>query len=484
MDVLRGPEPTRSPRRISIWRSVGAVAVVLLVLLVSAIGSLVLATSKFDQAAHYSARLSTTQDAVDAAARAVDRMETRLHGFLTTGAGADRRAWRSANQDLATAVGRVRRLAPESDPATHRIVTAARTYASGLGERLVERRAASPMPAGEIAQALNADQRHAAGLRQLLDRVEVGAQREATAALGGAAATAHRYRAAGIASLVAALAALFLVGVLVSRGVLRPLRGLRQMTERLAAGAAPLAFDGPMSRELSDVSTAVMEVARRDRLLVSDLETARLEVLEMLARATEFRDDDTHEHTERVGTLAACLGAAVGLDHEQVARLRLAAPLHDVGKIGIPDSILLKPGRLTPDERRQMQQHTTFGSQMLSGSPSPVLQMAQEIALSHHERWDGEGYPLGLSASAIPLPARIVAVADVFDALTHDRPYKSAWNVEQAVSEIARQSGRQFDPQVVDAFLALPDDVLGEAATQPLDDLGAVAQGSRGTTAS
>lgn len=451
----------------SIWRSAGAAAVVLFLLLASAIGSLVLATSKFDQSAHDSARFTTAQDAVDAAGRAAGRIDVALHSFLRTGAVADRRAWRQANQDLATAIRQMRRLAAAPDLPTRRLTTAGFSFSRSLGERLPERPASPPMSAGELAQAMTADQRHRARLRQRLDRIEIGARSEATSALDEASAGAHRYRDVGLTALVAALAALCLVGLLLARGVLRPLRRLRQATERLAAGEAPLAFDGPMSREISDVSTAVMEVARRDQLLVSDLEVARLEVLEMLARATEFRDDDTHEHTERVGTLAARLGAAIGLDHEQVARLRLAAPLHDVGKIGIPDSILLKPGRLTPEERRQMQQHTTFGSQMLSGSPSAVLQMAQTIALSHHEQWDGEGYPLGLRASAIPLPARIVAVADVFDALTHNRPYKSAWNVERAVAEIARQSGRQFDPQVVDAFLALPDAELREAATQP-----------------
>ena len=190
-------------------------------------------------------------------------------------------------------------------------------------------------------------------------------------------------------------------------------------------------------------------------------------MLQRLARATEYRDDDTHEHTERVGSIAARLGEVLGLEEERVDRLRLAAPLHDVGKIGVPDAILRKPGRLTPAEHSQMRRHTTFGADMLAGSPSPVLQMAEKIALGHHERWDGDGYPLGLTADQAPLEARIVAVADVFDALTHERSYKKAWPVDAAVAEISAQAGRQFDPSVVDALLSLSAEELRQAATSP-----------------
>ena len=188
------------------------------------------------------------------------------------------------------------------------------------------------------------------------------------------------------------------------------------------------------------------------------MEDSQLQVIQRLAVAAEYRDDETGEHTRRVADLAAPLGAALGMSDEQVLLLRQAAPLHDVGKIGIPDSILLKPGRLTTEEFAQMKTHTTLGAGILAGGRGALLEMAEAIALTHHERWDGSGYPHGLRGEAIPLAGRIVAVADVFDALTHSRPYKHAWPLEAAVREIAAQAGRQFDPAAVDAFLhLLPD---------------------------
>jgi PAS domain S-box-containing protein len=184
-----------------------------------------------------------------------------------------------------------------------------------------------------------------------------------------------------------------------------------------------------------------------------ELEDARAKTLKRLALAAEYRDDDTFEHTERVGVTCAEIAAELGLHGKQVEILRLAAPLHDVGKIGIPDSILLKPGKLTDEEFEIMKTHAALGAKLLTGSGSPVLQMGTIIAESHHERWDGTGYPYGLAGEVIPLVGRIVAVADVFDALTHDRPYKSPWPVEEAFAEIERGAGTQFDPHVVEAFL-------------------------------
>jgi HD-GYP domain-containing protein (c-di-GMP phosphodiesterase class II) len=153
-----------------------------------------------------------------------------------------------------------------------------------------------------------------------------------------------------------------------------------------------------------------------------------------------------------VGELAATLAARLGGDDEFVAHIRLAAPLHDVGKLGVPDAILLKRGRLTDDERSVMETHTTKGAAILAGSAFPVLGLAEQIALTHHERWDGTGYPARLGGDAIPVAGRIVAVADVFDALTHARPYKPAWPIERAVAEIVSGGGTQFDPHVVRAF--------------------------------
>ncbi len=181
---------------------------------------------------------------------------------------------------------------------------------------------------------------------------------------------------------------------------------------------------------------------------------SQLQVIHRLARAAEFRDDQTGQHTRRVGDMSANIGTALGMPPEQIELLREAAPLHDVGKIGIPDGILLKPGRLTDDEFEQMKAHTTLGARMLAGGRGlPLLEMAEEIALTHHERWDGSGYPVGLAGAAIPLVGRIVAVADVFDALTHSRPYKDAWSMPDTVAEITAQAGRQFDAVVVQAFL-------------------------------
>ncbi len=203
------------------------------------------------------------------------------------------------------------------------------------------------------------------------------------------------------------------------------------------------------------------KVAERTR----DLAAAQMEILERLARAAEYRDDDTGQHTQRVGCVSALLARALGLPSSRVEIIRRAAPLHDVGKIGVPDNILLKPGRLTPEEFEIIKPHTTIGAALLSGGHSEMVQVAEVIALTHHERWDGTGYPTRLQGEDIPIEGRVVAIADVFDALSHDRPYKKAWPLEEAVAEIERNSGRQFDPQVVAAFLELwRDGSLRQAA--------------------
>jgi len=187
------------------------------------------------------------------------------------------------------------------------------------------------------------------------------------------------------------------------------------------------------------------------------LEEARLDVLARLARAAEFRDDETGEHTRRVGILSAVIGARLEMTAEDVETLRLTAPLHDVGKIGIPDGILLKPGKLTPGERAIMETHTTIGASLLSDSPWHVLRYAAEIALRHHEWWDGGGYPDGLAGTDIPPGARIVSVVDVFDALSHARPYREAWPRDRVLAMIRDGRGTHFDPEVVDVFLAVCD---------------------------
>jgi putative two-component system response regulator len=187
-----------------------------------------------------------------------------------------------------------------------------------------------------------------------------------------------------------------------------------------------------------------------------ELRQAQIEVTSRLARAAEHRDDDTGQHTQRVGLICFLIAQEMKLPVEWTTLLRRAAPLHDVGKIGVPDAILRKPGKLDAEEWQVMQNHSRIGADLLSGGRTSILQMAESIAISHHERWDGTGYPKGLGGDGIPMEGRIVAVADVFDALVHERPYKRAWTIEEALAEIRAQRGRQFDSAVVEAFLTLP----------------------------
>ena len=196
-----------------------------------------------------------------------------------------------------------------------------------------------------------------------------------------------------------------------------------------------------------------------------ELEASRVEVLDRLALVAEYRDDDTNLHARRIGRASLLLAAHLELPAETLALLEQAASLHDVGKIAIPDTVLRKPGRLTPAEIVVMQTHTTAGGRILGGSRSPTLQLAQRIALTHHERWDGTGYPGGLADDDIPVEGRLVAVADVFDALTHERPYKRAWSAADAAAEIAAGSGTHFDPAVVEAFGMHPPETLVDPLT-------------------
>jgi putative two-component system response regulator len=192
-----------------------------------------------------------------------------------------------------------------------------------------------------------------------------------------------------------------------------------------------------------------------------ELDVARLETLERLALAAEYRDDNTHEHAQRVGRTVALLALRLGHPADEVDLLRRAAPLHDIGKIGIPDAILLKPGALDSSEFDLMKSHTMIGHQILTGSASRILQLSAEIALSHHERWDGKGYPHGLAGNEISLAGRLTAIADVFDALTHRRPYKDAWPLDATLAEIRLGGGRHFDPMVIETFETLdPEELL------------------------
>ncbi len=207
-----------------------------------------------------------------------------------------------------------------------------------------------------------------------------------------------------------------------------------------------------MHLALSDENVALeARVQARTR----DLNRSRVEAIDCLARALEYRDDDTGGHVRRVGAMSADLAKALGLPDATVELIRLAAPLHDLGKIGISDTLLTKPGKYVPEEMREMQRHPLLGATIIGDCANPVLHLAKEISLYHHERWDGTGYPSGVAGEAIPISARIVAAADMFDALTHERPYKRAWTVAEALEEIAGKSGTHLDPLVVAALLNL-----------------------------
>jgi HD-GYP domain-containing protein (c-di-GMP phosphodiesterase class II) len=208
------------------------------------------------------------------------------------------------------------------------------------------------------------------------------------------------------------------------------------------------------------------ELARRNVRLeeevqerTADLRETQLEVVRRLGQVAESRDFVTGLHITRMSRISALLGRSAGLSAAGCDLLLHAAPMHDIGKIGIPDSVLLKPGPLNPAEWELMKRHTLLGAELLSGSRSPVVQLGEVIALTHHERWDGHGYPHGLVGDTIPLEGRICAVADVLDALVSDRPYKHAWPVDDAIEEIADQAGRQFDPTLVELFIRMRPEV-------------------------
>lgn len=232
----------------------------------------------------------------------------------------------------------------------------------------------------------------------------------------------------------------------------------------LAAGASdfvakPIEMDEVLLRirNLLEIRCLHRRMAIQNQMLetrvaerTAELDDAHLDTLERLALAAEFRDDETGRHTERVGEAAAVLAAALGLPDEDVFLIRRAAPLHDVGKIGIPDAVLRKPGPLTEAEWVTMKQHTTIGARILSGGRSRVVRLAERIALSHHEHWNGGGYPRGLAGEAIPLVGRIAMVADVFDALSSERVYRGAWGVIQVLNFIRDHAGRRFDPRIAE----------------------------------
>jgi putative two-component system response regulator len=206
------------------------------------------------------------------------------------------------------------------------------------------------------------------------------------------------------------------------------------------------------------VSAPVVRARVRTHLSLvrmDELKDSRLQIVQRLGLASEYKDNETGMHVIRMSHYARLLGLAAGMSEVEADDLLHAAPMHDVGKIGIPDRILQKPGPLDPDEWEIMKSHATIGADIIGEHPHGMLKLAHNIALSHHEKWDGSGYPAGLAGAAIPIEGRICAIADVFDALTSERPYKKAWPVQEAVELLQKQRGAHFDPQLVDLFVGL-----------------------------
>ncbi len=193
-------------------------------------------------------------------------------------------------------------------------------------------------------------------------------------------------------------------------------------------------------------------IAIRNAMLTQELKEAYLDTIFRLSVAAEYKDDDTAAHIHRMSRYSAILAEALGLSTPEVENVRYASPMHDIGKLGVPDSILLKPGKLTPAEFKEMQNHTIFGAKILENAKAELLKVSEQIAFTHHEKWDGSGYPRGLKGEAIPLCGRIVALADVFDALTSKRCYKPAFSLEESMKIIKEGTARHFDPKIVQAF--------------------------------
>lgn len=205
---------------------------------------------------------------------------------------------------------------------------------------------------------------------------------------------------------------------------------------------------------------------------ITELRRTQLQIVECLGRAAEYKDDDTGQHVSRMSRYAKVIAKATGLTEEQADLLMNAVPMHDIGKIGIPDAILMKKGALTPAEWDIMRTHTEIGVKIIGDDPAELFRIARVVAQYHHEKWDGSGYPNGLKGEEIPIEARIVAIADVFDALTNKRPYKPAWPIEQAINYMAEQKGKHFDPNLFSLFIEnLPEIlIIKESFTDPLYD--------------
>lgn len=220
------------------------------------------------------------------------------------------------------------------------------------------------------------------------------------------------------------------------------------------------AYNDLMSRYREDLESEVLGRTEELRHAIEGIRAASLETIVRLSRAAEYRDEDTGAHILRMGHYAAAVAKQMGLSEKGVETILHAAPMHDIGKIGIPDQILLKPGKLDAGEWEIMKTHTTMGVRILEGSNADVIQLGETIAGTHHEKWNGEGYPKGLKGQDIPISGRITAIADVFDGLTSKRPYKKPFSLDHSFSIMAEGRGTHFDPAAVDAFFAVKDEIL------------------------
>ncbi len=242
--------------------------------------------------------------------------------------------------------------------------------------------------------------------------------------------------------------------------------GVLELINRLDPSGHSIPFpDRPEPAVMSLASLAA--VSLHNALLAERVKDAHLDTIMRLSVAAEFRDKGTAEHINRISFVSGTLAKSLGLGPELVELIHLASPMHDIGKIAIPDSILLKPGRLTPEERKIIETHAIVGAQILDNPPNELMAMAREIALGHHERWDGEGYPHRLRSTRIPLSARIVCLSDVFDALATERVYKDAFPVAKVIDILRSEDGKQFDPRIVEAFFAIFDTILARYDLTP-----------------
>lgn len=220
---------------------------------------------------------------------------------------------------------------------------------------------------------------------------------------------------------------------------------------------------GTFDKQDEEVLTILADQAAGDienAQLYQALRKSTQETVIRLAGAVEYKDHDTRAHLWRMSQYSAMVATEMGFDKEWVENLRMAAPMHDIGKIGVPDAVLNKPGKLTPEEWVEMKKHPVYGAEILKDSDNELMQMSATVALNHHERWDGTGYPNGIKGEAIPIEARIASIADVFDALTSKRIYKPSWSLEEALQVIKNESGKQFDPKVVEAFLKVLPQII------------------------